>query len=325
MVRTLDALAPTNRWCASSFTTSASRPSCRPLHAAPLEGSQEKARLAAVPGLLLRPVDARKPLPVLTCAGVVSIVSIASEPAPIPDHEIEDIPTARGKQACVRPVPADSRRDDCGGTERAAQGRRGPSRAQARQRAPRTGAGADRSGGERRSRRCRRASSSAGRAETPAGTGSRERNTAARAHASGGTGGEAATPARAYSVVTWTEKGCVVVTGVSRGVDRAAALRLAPVERRLLDLASIQLKYRLARRPQPHTVDAGPVQFSFIVSQPTVRLVRPRSRFPRSPLQGLKSAWRSGVPRTSSDTSSRKTGSALPVSWARLLRLSTNS
>ena len=62
----------------------------------------------------------------------------------------------------------------------------------------------------------------------------------------------------------------------------------AAVERRFLDLTSIQLKYRLARRPQAHAVDAGPVQFNFTVSQPTVRLVRPRSRFPRWPMQGLK-------------------------------------
>ena len=66
----------------------------------------------------------------------------------------------------------------------------------------------------------------------------------------------------------------------------------AAVERRFLDFASIQLKYRLARRPQAHTVDAGPVQFSFAVSQPTIRLVRPRSRFPRWPMQGLKLTWR---------------------------------
>ena len=60
----------------------------------------------------------------------------------------------------------------------------------------------------------------------------------------------------------------------------------AAVERRLLEPASIQRKYRLARRPQAHTVDAEPVHFSFTVSQPMVRR-RPRSRFPKWPLKLL--------------------------------------
>ena len=64
-----------------------------------------------------------------------------------------------------------------------------------------------------------------------------------------------------------------------------AMMTQAAVERRFLDPASIQLKYRLARRPQAHAVNAGPVSFNFTVSQPTVRL---RSRFPRWPMQGLK-------------------------------------
>ena len=68
-----------------------------------------------------------------------------------------------------------------------------------------------------------------------------------------------------------------------------AMMTQAAVERRFLDPASIQLKYRLARRPQAHAVDAGPVSFNFTVSQPTVRL---RSRFPRWPMQGLKLVWR---------------------------------
>ena len=67
-----------------------------------------------------------------------------------------------------------------------------------------------------------------------------------------------------------------------------AARRLRPPESR--DLPALQREYQLARshRPQAHTVAAGPVQFSFNVSRPTVRMVRARPKFTRWPMQGLK-------------------------------------
>ena len=43
------------------------------------------------PGYCFARFDPRERLPVLTCAGVVNIVSFEGEPAPIPDHEIESI------------------------------------------------------------------------------------------------------------------------------------------------------------------------------------------------------------------------------------------
>jgi transcriptional antiterminator NusG len=43
------------------------------------------------PGYCFARFDARKRLPVLKCTGVVNIVSIDGEPAPIPAHEIEAV------------------------------------------------------------------------------------------------------------------------------------------------------------------------------------------------------------------------------------------
>ena len=57
----------------------------------PLEGSQEKDRLAAVSRLLLRAIQQQERLPILSCTGVVNIVSFDGDIAPIPDFEIEGI------------------------------------------------------------------------------------------------------------------------------------------------------------------------------------------------------------------------------------------
>ena len=66
-----------------------------------------------------------------TCAGVVSIISITSNPAPIPDHEIEDIRPLVESKLAYDPCPRmHEGMIDGGGMERAAQRRRGPSRAQ---------------------------------------------------------------------------------------------------------------------------------------------------------------------------------------------------
>lgn len=43
------------------------------------------------PGYCFARFDPRSRLPILKCSGVVRIVSFSEEPAPIPDHEIEDI------------------------------------------------------------------------------------------------------------------------------------------------------------------------------------------------------------------------------------------
>lgn len=43
------------------------------------------------PGYCFARFEARERLPILTCTGVVSIVSFDGEPAPVPDHEIDGI------------------------------------------------------------------------------------------------------------------------------------------------------------------------------------------------------------------------------------------
>jgi len=43
------------------------------------------------PGYCFARFDPRERLPILTCTGVVSIISFESEPAPIPEHEIDGI------------------------------------------------------------------------------------------------------------------------------------------------------------------------------------------------------------------------------------------
>ena len=57
------------------------------------------------PGYCFARFDAQEPLPVRTCAGVVSIVSIASKPAPIPDHQIEDIRQLVKSKLAYDPCP----------------------------------------------------------------------------------------------------------------------------------------------------------------------------------------------------------------------------
>ena len=57
------------------------------------------------PGYCFARFDARDSLPVRTCAGVVSIISIASKPAPIPDHEIEDIRQLVESKLAYAPCP----------------------------------------------------------------------------------------------------------------------------------------------------------------------------------------------------------------------------
>ena len=57
------------------------------------------------PGYCFARFDAREPLPVRTCSGVVSILSIASKPAPIPDHEIEDIRQLVESKLAYDPCP----------------------------------------------------------------------------------------------------------------------------------------------------------------------------------------------------------------------------
>ena len=57
----------------------------------PLEGSEEADRLAALSGYCFARFAPAERLPILKCAGVVSIVSFNGEPAPVPDDEVDGI------------------------------------------------------------------------------------------------------------------------------------------------------------------------------------------------------------------------------------------
>jgi transcriptional antiterminator NusG len=57
------------------------------------------------PGYCFARFDPRDRLPVLKCVGVVSIVSIEGEPAPIPEHEIESIRTLVESRLAYDPCP----------------------------------------------------------------------------------------------------------------------------------------------------------------------------------------------------------------------------
>src|SRR5213075_2748148 len=50
---------------------------------------KKKINWPLFPGYCFVRFDGRETLPILTCAGVVSIVSLDGIPAPIPDHEID--------------------------------------------------------------------------------------------------------------------------------------------------------------------------------------------------------------------------------------------
>jgi transcription antitermination factor NusG len=57
------------------------------------------------PGYCFARFDPAVPLPVLRCAGVVSIVSFAGQPAPIPDIELESIRLLTGSELQFDPCP----------------------------------------------------------------------------------------------------------------------------------------------------------------------------------------------------------------------------
>ena len=57
------------------------------------------------PGYCFARFDARERLPVLTCTGVVSIISFEGEPAPIPEHEIEGIRQLVESELAYDPCP----------------------------------------------------------------------------------------------------------------------------------------------------------------------------------------------------------------------------
>ena len=64
------------------------------------------------PGYCFARFDGNERLPILTCTGVVSIVSFDSEIAPIPEQEIDGIRRVGPERSAVRPLPSDSRRAD---------------------------------------------------------------------------------------------------------------------------------------------------------------------------------------------------------------------
>jgi len=57
------------------------------------------------PGYCFVHIDPAQSLPVLKCSGVVSFVSCNGLPAPIPDHEIEDIRTLLESELSFDPCP----------------------------------------------------------------------------------------------------------------------------------------------------------------------------------------------------------------------------
>jgi transcription antitermination factor NusG len=57
------------------------------------------------PGYCFARFDARERLPVLTCTGVVNIISFESSPAPIPAHEIEGIRQLVESELAYDPCP----------------------------------------------------------------------------------------------------------------------------------------------------------------------------------------------------------------------------
>jgi transcription antitermination factor NusG len=57
------------------------------------------------PGYCFARFDAANPLPILNCAGVVSIVSFNQRAAPIADHELESIRVLLGSQLPCDPCP----------------------------------------------------------------------------------------------------------------------------------------------------------------------------------------------------------------------------
>jgi len=57
------------------------------------------------PGYCFAHIEAAARLPILTCSGVVTIVSFNGEPAPIPDHEVEGIRTLVQSDLQYDPCP----------------------------------------------------------------------------------------------------------------------------------------------------------------------------------------------------------------------------
>ena len=57
------------------------------------------------PGYCFARFDARDRLPILKCTGVVSIVSVDGEPAPIPEHQIEGIKLLIESDLAFDPCP----------------------------------------------------------------------------------------------------------------------------------------------------------------------------------------------------------------------------
>jgi transcriptional antiterminator NusG len=57
------------------------------------------------PGYCFARFDARERLPVLKCMGVVNIISVDSTPAPIPEHEIDDIRQLVESELAYDPCP----------------------------------------------------------------------------------------------------------------------------------------------------------------------------------------------------------------------------
>jgi transcription termination/antitermination protein NusG len=57
------------------------------------------------PGYCFARFDARDRMPILKCTGVVSIVSVEGEPAPIPDHQLEGIRRVIESELAFDPCP----------------------------------------------------------------------------------------------------------------------------------------------------------------------------------------------------------------------------
>ena len=57
------------------------------------------------PGYCFARFESEKRLPILTCTGVVSIVSVAGTPAPIPDFELDSVRVLTGSDLLFDPCP----------------------------------------------------------------------------------------------------------------------------------------------------------------------------------------------------------------------------
>ena len=67
--------------------------------------SGSRIRSAAVPRIFFCRFDPKKRLPILTTPSVVSVVGFASEPAPVPDEEIEAVQAILRSGLAAEPCP----------------------------------------------------------------------------------------------------------------------------------------------------------------------------------------------------------------------------